>query len=171
MRHLVAKWDALGITVVRQSSLYVTTPIGGGRQPPFLNAVLILRTPHPPARLIRLFKVLEREAGRRKGRLDGPRPLDIDLIDHAGRVVGWPARRTRAHYRRPFLVLPHPEMHRRRFVLVPLAEIAPGWRHPVLDASALSLSRRLGPSHGAVRRVLDSGWVSCEKVALGDRPA
>jgi 2-amino-4-hydroxy-6-hydroxymethyldihydropteridine diphosphokinase len=83
---------------------------------------------------------LERKAGRRAGRPQGPRPLDIDILDYGGRRLGWPGRGRR----RARLVLPHPEAHRRAFVLVPLAQVAPHWRHPVLGASARALLDRLG---------------------------
>lgn len=177
LRQVVTRLSTYGITVVRSSSLYVTSPIGGGRQPPFLNAVLILRTSHAPAGLIRLFKALERSAGRRKGRRDGPRPLDIDLIDYGGRVLAQPRRllaqprRPAARPARPFLVLPHPQMHLRRFVLEPLAEIAPRWQHPLLHASAITLARRSPGHRGKVDRVLDSSWISCEKNGLEELSA
>jgi 2-amino-4-hydroxy-6-hydroxymethyldihydropteridine diphosphokinase len=112
--------------------------------------------------LLRCLKRLERSAGRRRGRRNGPRPLDLDILDFGGLILNWRSTNI-AH--RPTIALPHPELHRRLFVLVPLAEVAPFWRHPVLDATARRLAVRLRGSayHGAgaaVRRSLDSGWVS-----------
>ena len=122
------------------SDFFRTKPVGGGRQPDYLNAVVLTQAKLAPAALLRLTKGLERQAGRRPGRRLGPRPLDIDILDYGGRRQGWPGRaRGRAR-----LVLPHPEAHRRAFVLVPLAQVAPRWRHPVLGASARTLLGRLG---------------------------
>jgi 2-amino-4-hydroxy-6-hydroxymethyldihydropteridine diphosphokinase len=127
------------VHLVALSRLYVTTPQGPGLQQRYLNAVALVASPLPPAGLLRLAKRIERQAGRRLGRKWGPRPLDIDLLDAEGRRMGWPPRagdRTR-------LVLPHPEMHVRAFVLVPLLDVAPHWRHPVLGLGARALLARL----------------------------
>jgi 2-amino-4-hydroxy-6-hydroxymethyldihydropteridine diphosphokinase len=138
-RALVALAQA-GLAELARSRLYRTKPLGAGRQPDFLNAVVATRARLAPFQLLRLLKALERQAGRRPGRRWGPRPLDIDILDYGGRRLGWPgARRGRTG-----LILPHPELHRRAFVLVPLSDIAPGWRHPVLGASASALIGRLG---------------------------
>jgi 2-amino-4-hydroxy-6-hydroxymethyldihydropteridine diphosphokinase len=129
-----------GVQELARSRFYRTKPVGGGRQPDFLNAVVATRTRLAPFQLLRLVKGLERQAGRRRGQRSGPRPLDIDILDYGGRRLGWPGAR-RGHAQLP---LPHPELHRRAFVLVPLSEIASGWRHPVLGASASALLGRLG---------------------------
>jgi 2-amino-4-hydroxy-6-hydroxymethyldihydropteridine diphosphokinase len=141
---LLRALDALrqqGLVPLDHSDFFRTKPVGGGRQPDYLNAVLIAEATLAPAALLRLVKGLERKAGRRPGRRLGPRPLDIDILDYGGRRLGWAGR----NRRRAALVLPHPEAHRRAFVLVPLAQVAPQWRHPVLRASARTLLRRLGP--------------------------
>ena len=151
---LIPMW---GCSVQRVSSLYLTEPVGGGRQPPFVNAVLKLRSTVPPARLLALAKAFERDAGRRRGRRNGPRPIDIDILDFAGRVIG-----DGQSARRAFLVLPHPELHRRRFVLQPLLEVEPHWHHPVLDASVRQLLAKLTDRPGSVQRIVDSGWISCD---------
>jgi 2-amino-4-hydroxy-6-hydroxymethyldihydropteridine diphosphokinase len=98
--------------------------------------------------MLRLLKRIERRAGRRLGRRWGPRPLDIDILDYRGTRIGWPPRR-----REPGrLILPHPEMHRRVFVLVPLLEIAPHWRHPILGLGARALLSHLAPAKVADMR-------------------
>lgn len=127
------------------------------RQAPYVNAVLIAHSALAPGRLLWLLKRLEREAGRRSGPRWGPRPLDIDIIDYAGRVIGWPVRGGP----RPRLVLPHPEAHRRAFVLAPLLELAPRWTHPALRVSGRRLLAGLPAEPGGLRRILDSRWVSC----------
>ena len=141
------------------SALYETAPVGvPARQPRYLNAIVIAHTTHAPARVLAMLKNLERRAGRRQSAPGSARPLDIDIIDDRGRVIGWPPGKRRAR-----LVLPHPEAHKRAFVLVPLGEVDPRWRHPSLGVSALTLLKRLRRRPGDVRRKLDSGWVSCQE--------
>ena len=130
----------LGLQPLYRSRLYRTKPVGPGRQPPYLNAVVMSQASLPPMALLRGLKGLEKRAGRRGGRRWGPRPLDLDILDYGGRRLGWPPAGRR---RRGGLILPHPEAHRRAFVLLPLAEIAPHWRHPVLGLSAQALLRRV----------------------------
>jgi 2-amino-4-hydroxy-6-hydroxymethyldihydropteridine diphosphokinase len=126
-----------GFAVFAQSALYRTEPIGPVRQPKFVNAVVGAHASLAPGAMLRALKRLERLAGRRKGTHWGPRPLDLDILDFGGRIVGRPTRRAR-----PPLALPHPEMHRRPFVLLPLASIAPAWRHPRFGVGAANLLLR-----------------------------
>jgi len=138
----------------------MTTPVGLGRQPAYLNAVVMVEGRMAPTALLRTLKRIERNAGRRLGRHWGPRQLDIDILDFGGRQIGNPrGRRARGQ-----LLLPHPEMHRRAFVLLPLREIAPGWRHPRLGVTASVLLARLRRHERAgVRRLLDSPARTCDK--------
>jgi len=131
-----------------------------GQQPSYLNAVVMIEGAVAPAALLRFLKGLERRAGRRLGRHWGPRQLDIDILDFGGRQIGRPG----GQRRRGQLLLPHPEMHRRTFVLVPLREIAPTWRRPRSGMSIATLLARL-PRHklAGVRRVLDSPAITCDK--------
>ncbi len=138
-----------GLEVVARSSLYETVPVGGVRQPLFLNAVLGVRGSVGPGALLRLLKRIERYAGRRANGRWGPRPLDIDILDFGGRVVGCP-RGTREAGR---LVLPHPEVGRRGFVLVPLVEVAPRWHHPRLGTDAATMLARRPALARGVRRI------------------
>ena len=117
-----------GVSIRAISSAYITRPLGLSRQPDYVNLAILAETSMPPWQIVATAKRLERAAGRRMGPRWSARPLDIDLIDYAGRVVRW----TSDPVPRPKLMLPHPEAHRRGFVLVPMAEIAPHWRHPVL---------------------------------------
>jgi 2-amino-4-hydroxy-6-hydroxymethyldihydropteridine diphosphokinase len=151
-----------GLRVVRSSKVYATAPLGPGRQAAYLNAVLLMQTDVPPAALLRLVKRIERRGGRRLGPRWGPRCLDIDILDYAGRRVGYrPHRRERGR-----LVLPHPEMHRRAFVLVPLLEICPHWHHTALGVAGRLLLARLGLRRClGVRQTLDFMCSACNKTA------
>jgi len=89
-----------------------------------------------------------------------PRPLDIDVLDFGGRRLNWPCRRRQ----RGQLVLPHPLLDRRGFVLVPLMELAPRWIHPVLGRRPRTMLARLGPGAArGVHPVLDFRLRTCEK--------
>lgn len=153
--------EQAGVSIVRASSGYSTKPVGDTPQPRYLNAVLLAKAYIAPGALLRLLKRIERTAGRRTGRAMASRPLDLDILDYGGRRIGRPAlRRPRGR-----LILPHPEMHKRAFVLVPLLEVAPAWRHPVSGRSVKALLRQLTPCARAnVRQTLDSATNTCEKV-------
>jgi 2-amino-4-hydroxy-6-hydroxymethyldihydropteridine diphosphokinase len=107
--------------VVARSSVYETEPVGYRDQPAFLNAVLALDTQLEPLPLLQALLAIERELGRDRshGVTNGPRTVDLDLLLIGDSVVAQEA-----------LTLPHPALAERRFVLAPLAEIAPQLRHP-----------------------------------------
>jgi 2-amino-4-hydroxy-6-hydroxymethyldihydropteridine diphosphokinase len=135
LQHALERIEALGLHVEYVSRFFRTQAVGGGRQPNFVNAVACIDAAMAPAALLRVLKRLERDAGRRLGRPWGPRPLDLDIL-FSNRTIGehaQPRRRTGC------VILPHPEMHRRAFVLVPLVEIAPHWSHPVLNRTVRNL--------------------------------
>jgi 2-amino-4-hydroxy-6-hydroxymethyldihydropteridine diphosphokinase len=129
-----------GVRITKVSSLYETTPVGGPPQPDFLNAVARVETTLSPARLLDAALAVEAACGRMRAMHWGPRVIDIDVLLAGARVV-----RTRK------LTLPHPRMHERRFVLAPLAEIAPRARHPRLGKTARAMLATL--SDEGVRRV------------------
>jgi len=113
------------------SSLYLTEPVGGPPQDWFLNQVLGGRTALSPEELLRACLQVEAEMGRRRSRRNAPRTIDVDVLLHGDEVRDGPE-----------LAVPHPRLHERRFVLVPLVQIAPQARHPVLGATAQELLRR-----------------------------
>jgi 2-amino-4-hydroxy-6-hydroxymethyldihydropteridine diphosphokinase len=138
--HALGKIERANVAVRAVSPLYETRAVGNARQPVYVNAVALLDTTLSSETLLRVLKQIEREAGRRGGRPWGPRTLDIDVVDYKGLVRHWHDGRgdfARAGTRP--LVLPHPLAHERPFVLRPLMDIAPGWRHPVLKRSAREL--------------------------------
>jgi 2-amino-4-hydroxy-6-hydroxymethyldihydropteridine diphosphokinase len=125
--------ERVNAKLVAVSPFYETAAVGRAPQPPYVNAVALLDTSLPPEALLRALKAIERRAGRRGGRPWGTRTLDIDIVDYAGMVRNW--RGARGAFARPGarpLVLPHPLAHARPFVLRPLLDIVPAWRHPAL---------------------------------------
>jgi 2-amino-4-hydroxy-6-hydroxymethyldihydropteridine diphosphokinase len=126
------------------SSLYLTEPVGGVAQPDFYNAVAALEWRGSAAALLRATQEIERRVGRTPGVRNGPREIDVDILDLGG------ARRAARHP-----LLPHPRLRGRRFVLEPLAEIAPRWRHPVGGETAAELLGAL-PARPRVRRLSSS---------------
>ena len=138
LRRALAEFGNAGFHIFARSPLYRTQALGSGRQPHYLNMVIGIRGSISPAMLLRLLQRLERRAGRRKRGHWQPRPLDLDILDFGGRIIGrWGYRRSEGQ-----LLLPHPELHRRGFVLVPFAAVASAWRHPVLGLSACQVLAR-----------------------------
>jgi len=131
----------LGMILAR-SSLYGSEPVGYAGQPAFVNAVVALRGDQDPERLLNCLLVIERSYGRDRAKSapKGPRTLDLDLL-LMGDLI----------YESPSLVVPHPELPHRRFVLAPLVEIAPDVMHPVFRRTMRELLAGL-PDEGANRR-------------------
>jgi len=131
---------------LRIASLYRTSPLSPVTQPDFLNTAAVAHTALEPEAVLALAKALELAAGRQPPALTvrfGPRPLDVDLLLYGD-------RRSDA----PELTLPHPRLRERRFMLAPLAEIAPDWPVPPDGATVRELLARLGESQGLER----IGW-------------
>ena len=134
LREAVRRIGALG-EVRAVSSFYDTEPVGYLEQPRFLNGALLLETDLDPRTLMRELLAVERAMGReRLGAIaKGPRVIDLDLLLFGDWVL-WAEE----------LILPHPRMEEREFVLEPLVEIAPEWVHPVLGVTVGELLERLG---------------------------
>jgi 2-amino-4-hydroxy-6-hydroxymethyldihydropteridine diphosphokinase len=127
----IARLQAVG-HVTATSSLYETSPVEVTNQPWFLNAVVELETPLDPDRLMALLLDIERAMGRERTTPKGPRTIDLDILLFDDREV---------HTSK--VDIPHPAMHQRRFVLAPLAEIAPAAIHPSLHLTVSQLLQRL----------------------------
>ena len=120
------------VEVTRVSTFYRNPPLGPADQPWYVNAVTRVRTRLGPEELLHLLQQIETAMGRVRGERWGPRRIDLDLLLYNGEVIFTPD-----------LVVPHPEMQHRVFVLAPLAEIAPRAWHPVLNKSAADLLAEL----------------------------
>ena len=120
------------LRLIRKSSIYETEPVDNPQQPHFLNMVCQVKTMLKAEDLLVLLKAIERKQGRLPGRRNAPRPIDIDILLYGDEVVNTPN-----------LTIPHPRLAQRAFVLVPLAEIAPGLMHPVSKKTATELLKEL----------------------------
>lgn len=148
LRNALSRLGSSG-RVASVSSFYETEPIEVTGQSWFLNCAATLETTLTPAQLMAAVLQIEQEMGRRRTRKKGPRNIDLDiLLFHdatTGEIVTDSAN----------LTIPHPAMHRRRFVLAPLAEIAPAARHPVLHKTIRELLAEL-PAGQLVRKLNDN---------------
>lgn len=138
-QHIVLRaFQAIGriARLKRASSLYRTPAWPDPSDPPFVNAVAAIETGMAPEALLAALHAVEAGFGRRRSQRNAPRTLDLDLVAyHDARREAGPDGQG--------LILPHPRLVDRAFVLVPLAEIAPDWRHPVTDERAAALASRI----------------------------
>ncbi len=128
---------AEGVGIERVSRLYQSRPVPPSGQPDFRNAAAALRTERSPDALMDLLLGVEARLGRTRSQRWEARVIDLDLIDYHSFV-------TFSRDDRQGLVLPHPRAHDRAFVLDPLADLDPAWRHPILGATAMALRAGLG---------------------------
>jgi 2-amino-4-hydroxy-6-hydroxymethyldihydropteridine diphosphokinase len=128
LRHAFEELDRAGVKVQRASSFYKTEPVDFAPQAWFLNCVVEATTVLMPRQLLKAVKSVERALGRRRGVSKGPRPIDIDILLYENVVV-----------RTAVLTIPHARLSERRFVLIPLRELAPAARDPVSGRTVLEM--------------------------------
>jgi 2-amino-4-hydroxy-6-hydroxymethyldihydropteridine diphosphokinase len=139
---------AHGGRAIGRSRWYTTAPVPDVGQPWFTNAVAALETNHGPEGLLALLLEVEAKFGRTRGMRNASRTIDLDLLAYHDHISKGSAAFAD-------LQVPHPRLHERAFVLLPLAEIAPSWRHPVLGQSVPELIAALPPEQVAGVRLAE----------------
>ncbi len=141
LRAAIRALGAAGVSVTQVSSIYETEPVDLLEQPWFLNYVVEATTDIPASELLHVLRRIETRMGSKKLMPKGPRLIDIDILLYGGETIDTPE-----------LQVPHPRMHLRRFVLVPLAEIAPELRHSSWSGTVTELLAKT-PDGSEVRRI------------------
>ena len=126
----MASFPAAGLPVLARSSWWRSAAWPDPNEPEYRNGVAFVETTMPPEAVLEALSSIEQAFDRKRIARNAPRTLDLDLIAHGREIVD-----------RPGLVVPHPRAHERRFVMGPIAELAPGWVHPVLGRTAADLAR------------------------------
>ncbi len=141
LKRALGELERQGVEIRDLSHFYETPAWPDPADPAFVNAVAAVRTRLQPVELLMLLHGVETALGRMRSAPNAPRTVDLDLLDYDGQLVA-----------RPELNLPHPRLAQRSFVLVPLRDVAPGWRHPETGASVEELLARL-PDRDAPKRL------------------
>lgn len=141
LRAALATLGDNGVRPVKVSTFYETEAWPDPSDPAFVNAVAAVETSLDPAALIAKLHEIESMFGRERTQANAPRTLDLDIVDYDGRIEQGPPE------------LPHPRIANRAFVLVPLAEIAPHWRHPVTGKSIGDLRSGISPNARDLKRL------------------
>lgn len=132
LKRAVADIQARGVRVIKQSSIWKTAPVPVSDQPWYRNAVIRVETNLHAMELLQLLHSIEESFGRIRTVKNAPRVLDLDLIAYNSEIIDEDG-----------VYIPHPRMHNRSFVLRPLQEVAPSWKHPILKRSIDDLIQAL----------------------------
>jgi len=135
IQHALRTLERHGVSVVASSSTWVTEPVPVSSQPLYYNSVVIVETALSAHDLLALVKSVELSYGRKQGPRNAARVLDIDILAYNEQIID-----------DPFIQIPHPRMQERGFVLFPLKEVAPDWKHPIFKRSLDDLISLLPPS-------------------------
>jgi 2-amino-4-hydroxy-6-hydroxymethyldihydropteridine diphosphokinase len=142
LEDVVKSFKSIDIIVISRSSWYCSAPVPAADQPWFVNGVVQIATAHPPEVLLAALHRVEAKYDRRRTVRNASRTLDLDLLDYDGIVRSDGSG----------LVLPHPRLAQRAFVVVPLLEVAPAWRHPVTGLTPAEMLAKL-PSGQQIERL------------------
>lgn len=141
----ISALQGAGLDETKVSTFYQTEPVPKSDQPDFINCVVVGKTDHKALEILEVCQSIEQSFERARSTRWGARTLDIDIINYDNQIVpsigAWRAvaDKMNADTEMPRLVLPHPFMHQRAFVLKPLCDLTPGWRHPVYNRTAADL--------------------------------
>jgi 2-amino-4-hydroxy-6-hydroxymethyldihydropteridine diphosphokinase len=141
LKRALGELERQGVEIREVSAFYETPAWPDPADPAFVNAVVAVKTSLQPVELLMLLHGVETDFGRLRSAANAARTLDLDLLDYDGRVMA-----------EPELTLPHPRIAMRSFVLVPLRDVAPGWRHPVTGQGLAELLEAL-PDRGAPKKL------------------
>ena len=129
LEEALARFPAVGLKILKRSGWWRSAAWPDPNGPEYRNGVALVEADSPPEAVLAALLALEAEMGRERTERNAPRTIDLDLIAHGREIRDTPG-----------LTLPHPRAHERRFVMGPLADIAPEWRHPVLGRTAAELA-------------------------------
>ena len=115
--------EEYGIKVIKKSNFYETPSYPNKENPKFINAVILVETTLPPVDLMSVLLFIEQKLGRKRDKKNDPRTCDIDIIDYNSQILN-------LKFNKSELTLPHNELTKRNFILFPLQEISPNWKHP-----------------------------------------
>lgn len=157
LRRALELLEGKGIRIIGLSSVYQTEPVGCGDQPSFLNLAAAAETKLDPLELLKACREAEEQLGRKKSPASAPRPIDIDILFYDDRSLDLAE-----------LTIPHPRLHLRNFVLVPLAEIAPDLIHPLAGKSVADLLAG-SPDKGRVEKYCEAQNFYSRRAGEGPR--
>jgi len=129
--------ESYGIIIKKKSSFYESESFPNKKNPKFINIIISVKTDLPPVDLMSVLIHIEKKLGRIRNKKNDPRTCDIDIIDYNGEILNF-------NYQEHGLTIPHKSLSCRNFVLVPLNEIEPNWKHPKTNEAVSSLIDKIG---------------------------